>query len=64
MSSISGAGTSKTANGRAGTEQKEKYKSIQDDPKASKAYKSLFNTCDKAKNQQQPHWITHNPLFY
>lgn len=37
---------------------------IQDDPTASKTFKSLFTSSEAAKNQQQPHWITHNPLYY
>ena len=41
-----------------------KTKTIQEDPSASKAYKALFNTCDKAKNQQTPNWVTYNPCFY
>jgi len=39
-------------------------KSIQDDPKASKTFKSLFTTSEAAKNQPKAHWVTHNPLFY
>ncbi|VDN00811.1 unnamed protein product [Thelazia callipaeda] len=31
---------------------------------ASLAYKSLFTTCEEAKHKPEPHWITHNPLFY
>uniref|UniRef100_A0A914X887 Replication termination factor 2 n=1 Tax=Plectus sambesii TaxID=2011161 RepID=A0A914X887_9BILA len=38
--------------------------SIQDDPKASKTYKSLFTTCEVAKNKPAGHWVTYNPLFY
>ncbi len=40
-----------------------KVKSIQEDPNASDVYKSIFNTCDKAKNQQKAHWVTFNPLY-
>lgn len=40
------------------------YKTIQDDPKASAVYKSLFNTCDKAKKQVQGHWVTFNPQYF
>lgn len=45
-------------------EKEKKPKTIQEDPTKTAAYKSLFNTCEKAKNQMQPHWITHNPLYY
>lgn len=38
-------------------------KSIAADPNASKTYKSLFTSSDKAKNQQQAHWITYNPFY-
>ncbi|MCP9260998.1 hypothetical protein DINM_004391 [Dirofilaria immitis] len=34
------------------------------DSDASAAYKSLFTTCEEAKYKPEPHWITHNPLFY
>ncbi|VDN39920.1 unnamed protein product [Gongylonema pulchrum] len=37
--------------------------SIQDSS-ASAAYKSLFTTCEEAKRKPEPHWVTHNPLFY
>ncbi|EFO19832.2 hypothetical protein LOAG_08659 [Loa loa] len=40
-----------------------KISSIQDS-NASAAYKSLFTTCEEAKHKPEPHWITHNPLFY
>lgn len=41
-----------------------KVKGIQEDPAASEVYKSLFNTCDKAKNQTQGHWVTFNPQYF
>uniref|UniRef100_A0A915PZS6 Replication termination factor 2 n=1 Tax=Setaria digitata TaxID=48799 RepID=A0A915PZS6_9BILA len=41
----------------------DKTTSIQDS-NASAAYKSLFTTCEEAKHKPEPHWITHNPLFY
>ncbi|CAG9532018.1 unnamed protein product [Cercopithifilaria johnstoni] len=41
----------------------DKISSIQDS-NASAAYKSLFTTCEEAKHKPEPHWITHNPLFY
>lgn len=37
--------------------------SIQKDPKASSAYKSLFTSSDKAKNQMKGHWVTSNPYW-
>ncbi|XP_053395259.1 replication termination factor 2-like [Mercenaria mercenaria] len=37
--------------------------SIQKDPKASTAYKSLFTSSDKAKNQMKGHWVTSNPYW-
>jgi len=36
---------------------------IQEDPNASKVYKSLFTTSDAAKNQPKAHWVTYNPLY-
>ena len=39
-------------------------KSIQDDPNTSSVYKSLFTSCDKAKNQQKAHWVTFNPQYF
>jgi len=41
-----------------------KAKSIQEDPNASDVYKSLFNTCEKAKKQTQGHWVTFNPQYF
>jgi len=41
-----------------------KSKSVQDDPNASNVYKSLFTSCDKAKNQQKAHWVTFNPQYF
>jgi len=35
--------------------------SIAKDPNASSVYKSLFTSCDKAKNQTKAHWVTYNP---
>ncbi|GFN98550.1 replication termination factor 2 domain containing 1, partial [Plakobranchus ocellatus] len=37
---------------------------IQDDPRASKTFKSLFTSSEAAKNQTKPNWITYNPLYY
>ncbi|CAH8496682.1 unnamed protein product [Schistosoma turkestanicum] len=39
-------------------------RSIQEDPNLSSAYKSLFNTCEQAKRQPKPHWVTFNPLYF
>jgi hypothetical protein len=41
-----------------------KVKSIQNDPNATDVFKSLFNTCDKAKNQTKAHWVTFNPQYF
>jgi hypothetical protein len=41
-----------------------KTKTIQDDPKASAVFKSLFNTHETAKNQQKAHWVTYNPQYF
>ncbi|KRY21640.1 Protein RTF2 -like protein [Trichinella patagoniensis] len=43
---------------------KRKKISIQDDPKASKVYKSLFTTSDAGKAQPRGHWVTYNPLYF
>lgn len=40
-----------------------KASSIQKDPKASAAFKSLFTSCNKAKNQMKGHWVTSNPYW-
>lgn len=37
--------------------------SIQKDPTASAAFKSLFTSSDKAKNQMKGHWVTSNPYW-
>lgn len=49
--------------GKAEKRKSDKISSIQDS-NASAAYKSLFTTCEEAKHKPEPHWITHNPLFY
>ncbi|KAL1117144.1 hypothetical protein AAG570_004472 [Ranatra chinensis] len=36
---------------------------IAKDPEASTAYKSLFTSSEKAKNQMKAHWITYNPFY-
>jgi len=43
---------------------KKSKSSIQSDPTTSDVYKSLFNTCDKAKNQTKAHWVTFNPQYF
>ena len=60
VNGTSAGGSSKVVNGK--TDEK-KFKSIQQDPKASSVFKSLFTTCDKAKNQPKGHWVTYNPQY-
>ncbi|KAK3091639.1 hypothetical protein FSP39_021444 [Pinctada imbricata] len=48
------------ANGK--TDDKTKI-SVQKDPSASSAYKSLFTSSDKAKKQGSAHWVTYNPFY-
>uniref|UniRef100_A0A915AM62 Replication termination factor 2 n=1 Tax=Parascaris univalens TaxID=6257 RepID=A0A915AM62_PARUN len=43
--------------------EKRKMASIQDDERASAAYKSLFTTSEEAKKRPKGHWVTYNPLF-
>lgn len=45
-------------------EKQKRPQSIQDDPNATEAYKSLFSSHKSAKNQPKAHWVTHNPLYY
>ncbi|KAA3679535.1 uncharacterized protein DEA37_0006152 [Paragonimus westermani] len=45
-------------------EQSKMAKSIQDDPKATSVYKSLFTTSEEAKRQPKAHWVTYNPLYF
>ncbi|KAL3867831.1 hypothetical protein ACJMK2_040677 [Sinanodonta woodiana] len=54
---------SKVPNGKGPEERKGKTGSVQNDPSCSTVYKSLFTSCDAAKNQQKAHWITYNPLY-
>ena len=56
-----GASTSKVVNGSS--DDKLKFKSIQQDPKASSVFKSLFTTSEKAKKQPKGHWVTYNPQY-
>ncbi len=76
-SAVNGKVGSKLANGVAGGAagskstiekveseiEKLKKKSIQKDSKASSVYKSLFTTCEKARNQPKGHWVTYNPQY-
>ena len=52
---------SKLTNGKV--DDKKKYRSVQDDPNASKAYKSLFSSSKEAKEKGTAHWVTHNPFY-
>ena len=63
MGSKGAEGKIKTMNGNLNgySDIVKKTVSIQKDPKASSAYKSLFTSCDKAKNQASAHWVTYNP---
>ncbi|KAK7502124.1 hypothetical protein BaRGS_00006488 [Batillaria attramentaria] len=54
----------KLANGAKGDSKLTKPKTIQEDPKASSVYKSLFTTSAAAKNQMQGHWVTYNPQYF
>ncbi|OAF65730.1 hypothetical protein A3Q56_06546 [Intoshia linei] len=40
------------------------YKTLQENPSLSTSYKSLFNTCEKAKKQPKPNWVTNDPGYY
>lgn len=57
-------GTIKKSGDQKDAPRPKKAKTIQEDPNASTAYKSLFTTCDKAKNQQKAHWVTFDPCHY
>lgn len=63
MGSKGAEGKSKTVNGNLNgySDTVKKTGSIQNDPKASSAYKSLFTSSDKAKKQAKAHWVTYNP---
>jgi hypothetical protein len=53
-----------TSSAEPGKVDPKKNKSIQNDPNATDVFKSLFNTCDKAKNQTKAHWVTFNPQYF
>jgi len=57
------ATTSKTSAACCSSSEK-KTKTIQDDPKATEVFKSLFNTHKTAKQQQKAHWVTYNPQYF
>lgn len=63
---VHGKSSSSGSNGSTHTrpDQPKKLKSIQEDPNASEAYKSLFSSHESAKRQAKAHWVTHNPLYY
>lgn len=37
---------------------------LQNDPKNSSIYKSLFTSSEECKNKPEQHWITYNPLYF
>ena len=43
---------------------KQPFMSVQNDPKASEVFKSLFTSSARAKNQQKAHWVTFNPQYF
>lgn len=45
------------------TEKASKGYSVNKDPTASEAYKSLFTTHESAKNRPKAHWVTYNPCY-
>lgn len=45
------------------TEKASKGYSVNKDPAASEAYKSLFTTHVSAKNRPKAHWVTYNPSY-
>ena len=65
MGSKGAEGKIKTVNGNLNgySDIVKKTGSIQKDPKASSAYKSLFTSSAKAKNQASAHWVTSNPYW-
>jgi len=36
---------------------------VQNDPKATAVYKSLFTTHESAQLQDRAHWVTYNPFY-
>ena len=43
--------------------EEKKYRSIQDNPNASAALKSIFSSSKDAKSKGSAHWVTHNPFY-
>ena len=39
-------------------------KDIQSDESTTKVYKSIFNTCEDAKNRKTGNWVTFNPQYF
>lgn len=37
--------------------------SVENDPKATEVYKSLFTSHDSARTQERAHWVTYNPFY-
>lgn len=53
----------KTSSLLALTAKASKDYSVNKDPNASEAYKSLFTTHETAKNRPKAHWVTFNPCY-
>ena len=61
-SKLIGASSAKSAKLVNG--QKERTsQSVQKDPSATTAFKSLFTTSEKAKSQPKGNWVTYNPFY-
>lgn len=62
IDAVNGEGA-KASTKLSGSDSK-KPKNIQEDPNVSDVYKSLFNTCEKAKKQTKGNWVTFNPQYF
>ncbi|XP_062506169.1 replication termination factor 2-like isoform X2 [Corticium candelabrum] len=65
MSGNSDLGLGTVAEARAALKQSSHFKTVAEDPKASKTLKSLFSSSAKPRDKDDSaHWVTYNPYHY
>jgi hypothetical protein len=61
----SGLGSGAVAEARAALKQSSQFKTVAQDPKASKTLKSLFSSSARPRDKEESaHWVTYNPYHY
>ena len=65
VSGNSDLGSGAVAEARAALKQSSRFKTVAQDPKASKTLKSLFSSSARPRDKKESaHWVTYNPYHY